>query len=766
MRPWIFQLAHRLKLKGHVYNCGEGVITQVWGHPQALHHFVSTLEGTPLPHLPAKPPLAQIERVELEKNLRPSTAPTDFSILSSQQHSINTLIPADTAICPQCLNELFQPQNRRYRYPFIQCVNCGPRFSITRQLPIDRHNTSMKDFTQCPECESEYHSPQNRRHHSQSNCCPQCGPQIWFTDNTGAPVALPTHQDAIQAVAYAIKQGHIVAIKSVGGFHLTCDATNANTIAELRNRKKRPSKPFAVLTHNCEQARLFAQVSTHEQAMLESNAAPIVLLTKNANCTLAAEIAPNQNHLGVMIAHTPLQHLLMHELTHPIVLTSGNIHGNPQCINNASALKELNHIADYFVLNDLDIANRCDDSVVRITHHKRKQKTMVLRRAKGMSSKPIPIATQNHTVLALGGQLKSTFCLLKNGKAIMSQHLGDLENPQCWQHYQDTLHHYLRLFEFEPECVAIDCHPNYATHKLGEKIAKDRGIELVRVQHHHAHIAACLAEHQFCAQQWVLGIALDGTGHGDQGALWGAEFLKANGSAYKKVGGFASIPLIGATQAIRQPWRNFYASIHKHPQWIKELSSAQPIAAATYLATQPLKTLDQMVEQKINTPNASSCGRLFDGVAAALGLCRDSISYEGQAAAELEALALTQPNHNKLMPYQYNIMADEIYYHPMWSGLLKDLKNNTSPAVIAARFHLTVISAVCELARQLCHQHGLNTIALGGGSFQNTLLLNGVYKQLSRSGFNVLYPSQVPTNDGGIALGQAFIASTKKPTPL
>lgn len=755
-RPTVWRLARELGIRGAVWNDAAGVLIHAWGGPAALAEFVRRIAGEP-------PPLAQVDAIETTP-LSADAAPDRFEIVASGTGTIATGVARDAATCPDCLAEVMDPADRRYRYPFTNCTHCGPRLSIVRAIPYDRVHTSMAAFAMCPACRAEYDDPANRRFHAQPNACPACGPRAWLEDRDGRPVPLDGAMDAIDAARRLIEEGAIVAIKGIGGIHLACDACNPHAVSELRKRKRRYHKAFALLARDLAVVARYAALDALERSLLQDRAAPIVILHACGE-KVADDVAPGQATLGFMLPYSPLHHLLMRDLRRPVVLTSGNRQDEPQCIGNAEARERLRAIADYFLLHDREILNRLDDSVARVAAGAPR----LLRRARGYAPAPIRLPAGfggAGPIVALGGELKNTFCLSRNGRAILSQHMGDLEDAAVLEDYRHNLELYRTLFDHRPVAVAVDRHPDYLSTQLGRRMAEGEGLALVEVQHHHAHIAATMAEHGLPADSPpVLGIALDGLGYGDDGELWGGEFLLADYRGYRRVARFTPVTLPGGARAMREPWRNTFAHLHAAFGWQDVNDAYGDLEIIHYLRAKPVPTLLTMLDKGLNSPPASSCGRLFDAAAAALGVCRDSASYEGQAAIELEALATPHFQHERGYAYATEWKPDgepaEIGWVPLWRSLLEDLRAGIAPAIIAARFHQGLAQAVADGAHALCQRHGIAVAALGGGVFQNRLLLEGVSERLFQRGLRVLAPQKAPANDGGLALGQAVIAEAQ-----
>ncbi len=752
-RPTVWRLAGECGIRGWVRNDADGVLIHAWGEPQALADFVQRLWNEP-------PPLARIDAIDCAALEAPEPSPAGFLIEASGAGAAHTGVAADAATCPACLAEVLDPANRRYRYPFTNCTHCGPRLSIVEAIPYDRANTSMAAFSLCPPCQAEYDDPADRRFHAQPNACPQCGPRLRLVDAEDRPLAPVADDDVIAAAASRILEGAIVAIKGIGGIQLACDATNAGAVQRLRRRKRRHHKPLALMARDLAMVRRHARVDPAEAALLEDRAAPIVVL-RAAGEPLPEAIAPGQDSLGFMLPGTPLHHLLLRALARPMVLTSGNRSDEPQAIDNADARRRLASIADAFLLHDRDIVIRLDDSLARVMDGRPR----LLRRARGYAPQPIPLPAGFDgapQVLALGGELKSTFCLLKDGQAILSQHLGDLEDAATWRDYRRNLQRYRRLFDARPAVLAVDRHADYLSTQLGRSLAAEEGLALVEVQHHHAHIAACMAEHGLPLDGGkVLGVALDGLGLGADGDLWGGEFLLADYRDFVRLAHFHPLPLPGGAQAMREPWRNTFAHLHTALGWERVAAEYAGLDIVRFLAGKPLGNLRTMMETGLNSPLASSAGRLFDAVAAALGLCRESVGFEGQAAMALEALAA--PHFARQADAAYGVAYRDgcLVWRPLWLALLGDLRAAQAPGVIAARFHQGLAAAVADTAARLCRRHGLATVVLGGGVFQNRLLLEGVSQRLRQRDLRVLSPAAAPANDGGLSLGQAVVALSR-----
>jgi hydrogenase maturation protein HypF len=757
-RPTVWRLARHHGLGGWVANDGEGVIMSVRGSPAGIAGFVAELARAP-------PPLARIDAIERTPSEIPSDG-SDFRIMPSRGAETRTGVVPDAATCPACRDEIFDRGSRRYRYPLTNCTHCGPRLSIIQAIPYDRSNTTMRAFRTCDACAAEYANPADRRFHAQPIACPACGPRVWLQPECAG--------DAIEAARMLLLSGCIVAIKTLGGFHLACDASDAGAVARLRHAKRRDAKPFALMGRDIEVVKRYAAVTPEESAALCSTAAPIVVLNALSPDALPG-VAPGLATLGFMLPSTPAHHLLLRGIERPLVMTSGNLSDEPQCIDNDEALRRLHAVAEHFLLHDRPVARRVDDSIVRVMGGS----TRVLRRARGYAPAALRLPTgfaDAPPVLAMGGELKNTFCLLRDGDAVMSHHMGDLENAATYADYCRSIEQYSELFAHEPQAIAVDCHPDYLSTKRGMEL----GPRVFQVQHHHAHLAACLVENGVALDaEPTLGIILDGLGWGSNGTLWGGEFLLGDYRHFRRLACFKPVAMPGGAQAVREPWRNAVAHIIASIGWPHFTEFYGSTDLARYLAEKPVPAIASMIERGVNAPLASSCGRLFDAVAAAIGLCRDRVQYEGQAAMMLEALATDDAD----IAYPFDIVdADgllQLDATSLWFALLEDLDTVPS-AVIAARFHAGLANALVSMVEALQSHHPLSReagearpralvpggregvyhqVALSGGVFQNRLLLDQASQRLEARGVRVLTHRSVPANDGGLALGQAVIAA-------
>jgi hydrogenase maturation protein HypF len=757
-RPTVWRLASELGLDGDVRNDAEGVLIRVWGEQGRRDALCRRL-------LAECPPLARIAELS-RSGLDAEAVAAGFRIIASAGGEVRTGIVPDAATCEACRRELFDPSDRRYRYPFINCTHCGPRLSIVRAIPYDRPNTSMAAFRMCPDCAREYADPADRRFHAQPDACAACGPRVWLEDGDGRVLdpAAAGARDAIDLASRRLRQGLVIALKGIGGFHLACDATDAVAVARLRERKRRFGKPFALMARSLEVIRRYCRVEHDEIAALQDSAAPIVLLEATGPTRLPEGVAPAQRTLGFMLPYSPLHHLLLEGWDSPLVMTSGNLSEEPQCTANADAGQRLRGLADLFLLHDREIVNRVDDSVVR----RMDGRVVPLRRARGYA--PVPMALPPgleaaSPLLALGGELKSTACLVAGGEAVLTQHLGDLEDARTFAEYERTVRLYGELYGHRPQCLVGDLHPDYRSTRLARQWARREAIPLDLVQHHHAHVAAVMADNAWPLDGGtVLGVALDGLGYGDDGTLWGGELLLADYRGYRRLARLAPVAMPGGMKAILEPWRSTVAQIAAHVGWEAFRREWAELALARRLEEKPTVALLAMIARGINSPSTSSCGRLFDAVAAAVGICPDRVGYEGQAAIELEAAI--EPAAGTADGYPFGVRPAgsllELDPGPMWRQLLADLSAGETPGRVAARFHVGLTNAVADLAVDLAGSAGVAAVALSGGVFQNRTLLEGTAKRLRDAGLRVLTHRQVPANDGGLSLGQAVVAAARR----
>ncbi len=752
-RPTVWRVARELGLTGNVRNTGDSVEVLLWG--KNSDSFVDQLRLQ-------LPPLAKID--DWERAPVSGPAPETFSIEASLSDHVKTSVTPDTNICADCLAEIRDPFERRYRYPFANCTNCGPRFSIIESVPYDRDGTTMRSFDLCPDCAVEYRDPADRRFHAQPVACHACGPRAWLEKLGGGTVNSESFSmmDDVDAAGGALMRGFILAIKGIGGFHLACDATKPDVVNALRERKNRKGKAFALMARDLDVISQYAAVSDEEAALLRGPEAPIVLLRAQGK-PLPEAIAPGLDRLGFMLPHTPLHHLLLSRMKRPVVMTSGNLSGQPQCTRNTDARRRLTGIADFALMHNRTIANRIDDSVVRVDMGRMR----MLRRARGYTPKAIPLPkgfSQNHKILALGAELKNAFSLVKEGQAILSQHMGDMEDFSTQADIDHTLALYQSLYRFSPDLIAVDSHPEYLSTKRGYAMARD--LPIIEVQHHHAHIASCLVENGYALNAPpVLGIALDGLGLGDDGTFWGGEFLIADYQGYQRAGCLKPVALPGGDSAVREPWRNAYAHLMAEMGWAEFEMNFSDLELYHKLNATPRKTLDAMILSNTNAPLSSSCGRLFDAAATMIGIAWERQDYEGQAAMQFEAIldvdALNEPDDHAY-PFAIPLLggAGLPYIEPLavWRAMLGDLILGTPVGVMSARFHRGLAKAIAAMTNRITSKTEIDTVVLTGGCFQNATLFRLVSTYLKDIGLTLFSHSKIPANDGGLALGQAAIA--------
>ncbi len=736
-RPYIYGLASRFGLRGVVRNDSADAVIEVEGREDQLQSFIQTMVAD-------APPLAKIESVQVEDG--PIHGYSGFQIQPSETHHVKSVfVSPDIAPCDACLGEFGNPQDRRYRYPFLNCTNCGPRFTIVTDVPYDRTNTTMASFSMCRVCQAEYDNPTDRRFHAQPTACPVCGPQVGVTDSTGTAISL---NDPIAFAAICLKVGSILAIKGLGGYHLACDSLRNDVVLELRRRKRREGKPLALMVPSLEIARWLCHIDERESHLLTSSSRPIVLLRKREDCAIAEAVAPGHRSLGVMLPSTPLHHLLMEKMGQPLVMTSGNLTDEPIAYDDQDAIARLSGIADYFLMHNRPIHMRCDDSVVRVLDGQQQ----FLRRSRGYA--PVPVKLSRSVpmpLLACGGQMKNVFCLARDFYAFLSHHIGDLDDYRTYQSFVTGIDHFKRLFAVTPEAIAHDLHPGYLSTHYARSLD---GVPIIPVQHHHAHIAACMAEHGHDGP--VIGVAFDGTGFGTDGRMWGGEFLLAEYGRFDRLAHLSELPLPGGEQAIHQPWRMAVACLH-HAYGDRMDRLDLPFVNRVQDDLRPV--VSWMIAKGINAPLTSSAGRLFDGIASLLGV-RDHVQYEAQAAIELEQLAEGRAEQE---PYPfYDRGGGEtsvVETREIIMGVVDDLLIHTPIPVIARRFHSTMAALIERTCLRIRRRTGLRDVALSGGCFQNVRLLTETVERLSGEGFHVLTHHKVPPNDGGLALGQIAIAS-------
>ncbi|MEM7132234.1 MAG: carbamoyltransferase HypF [Chloroflexota bacterium] len=776
-RPFIYGLATDLGLSGFVGNHSNGVFIEIEGSPDVLDAFHARLETN-------APPLAVIEEVSVA-----TIAPTgqqDFTIVASEaEPTTHTLISPDLCVCDDCLQELFDPTNRRYGYPFINCTNCGPRFTITKDIPYDRPLTTMAGFSMCGACQAEYDDPTNRRFHAQPNACEACGPQVWIESAARGeqPVVNGRQQirrghEVILAAQNAICKGRVVAIKGLGGFHLACDATNDAAVQTLRDGKGRVDKPFAIMVPDLAIARQFAYISDAEEQQLTSRIRPILLLKKREYSPLSALVAPGNNTIGIMLPYTPLHYLLFQQLCPLVplppcdilVMTSGNLSSEPIVIDNNDAKEKLAPLADAFLLHNRPIHVPCDDSVIRVVN----QQEYPIRRSRGYAPFPVKLPMTVKPTLAVGGELKSTFCLADGRYAFMSQHIGDMENLETLHAFEESINHSRSLFRHKPQILVSDMHPRYlSTHYLstyylskqraesqGDKALDEKKPKFIKVQHHHAHVAALMAESGLDGSESVIGFSFDGTGYGSDGAIWGGEVLIADYVGFRRAAHLAYVPLVGGDAAVKHPARMALAHLWSAGvPWTKLLP---PVACTTRIEQ---GVIQRQLDRNINSVQTSSMGRLFDAVAALAGV-RQHVTYEGQAAIEFEALCDLNEQGTYTFTWRKEPSTQPVAIEaaPVIEAVAADVLMGVPISMIAARFHRAVVNLILSVAFHLRRQEQLHHVALTGGVFQNTIVLEASTAALNKAGFDVLHHRKVPPNDGGLALGQVVIANAQLAT--
>ncbi len=756
-RPFIYALAQRFGLRGWVRNTSAGVEIDVEGAPTALDAFIHALRNE-------HPPLARLDSLSVQTHEPRGFA--HFEIISSErQADAFQPISPDVGICADCLRELFDPNDRRYRYPFINCTNCGPRFTIITDIPYDRPNTTMAIFAMCTACAQEYQDPRNRRFHAQPVACPQCGPQVWL-EIKGKQGEHPHGVKAMRMTQELLHAGHIVAIKGLGGFHLACDATNAAAVRELRQRKLRVDKPFALMMADMAMVEQFCFINEAERRLLESRQRPIILLDRRPKSGIAAETAPGQRTLGVMLPYTPLHYLLFADdasppalrALPPLVMTSGNLSEEPIAIENEEARIRLDSLADAFLMHNRPIHTRCDDSVARIVDQSEAGKESrrafflyPLRRSRGYAPDPLLLPFDAPSLLAVGAELKNTFCLTRQCYAFLSHHIGDMENYETLRSFEHGVAHFERLFRIEPVVLAHDLHPDYLSTRYARQRAEREALPLVGIQHHHAHIAACLADNGLPGNEPVIGLAFDGTGYGADGAIWGGEVLLANYVGFERLYHLAYFPLPGGDAAIRCPARTALALL-----WALGIEWEDTLPPARFFSKKERQALRVQLERRLNAPLTSSMGRLFDAVAALAG-GRQQVNYEAQAAMEFEAMA----DPSEPGAYRFEIAEGKINARPAVLALIADAHRGIPLATISARFHNGLIEGIRAICNEIRMKTAAREVALSGGVWQNMIMLKKVMTTLSADDFRVYCHRQVPTNDGGIALGQAVIAAAR-----
>lgn len=743
-RPFVYQLAKKYNLKGDVANTSTGVTIYIEGALSNIESFSQDLAQK-------NPPLSCITNISVDTEAVKNTQ--GFTIGKSKNTiGKSALISPDVSVCDDCLRELFDPTDRRYLYPFINCTNCGPRYTIIDDIPYDRPKTSMKHFEMCKRCQAEYDDPENRRFHAQPNACDVCGPHVALYDNTRREIET---ENPIEKTAALLKQGFILAIKGLGGYHLAADAENNDAVILLRKRKHREEKPLALMSADIEHIRRFAQIQPEEQALLTSIQRPIVLLKKKQPGTpdfkpLADAVAPGNKYFGAMLPYTPLHYLLLSKgLTGQdftaLVMTSGNMSEEPIAIDNDDAFKRLSGIADYFLIHNRDIYLRSDDSIIR----RSTGAVRFIRRSRGYIPTPVFLKKKVPPILACGAELKNTICLTKDDRAFLSQHVGDLENLATYEFFQLTIRHMRRILDINPEIIACDLHPDYMSTRYAMEQDK---VEKAQVQHHHAHIVSCMAENKLNGD--VIGLAFDGTGYGTDGAIWGGEILVADEEIFMRKAHISYVPMPGGEAAIKEPWRMTVSYLYDaFGQKFKTLR----LPFLNKFDEKKVKIIAEMIEKKVNSPDTSSLGRLFDAIAAICGI-RNTVHFEGQAAIELEMAAGEKTDEI----YDYEWTSGDVYRilpGPVIRGIVKDIENGVHTCKISSKFHQTLVRLFSDLCETIRKETELKRVVLSGGVFQNSLLLTGLSEALEKKNFKVFTHRLVPANDGGISLGQAVIAN-------
>jgi len=755
-RPHVYRLATEEALSGFIGNDTDGVTIEIEGPAPRVESFLARLQAE-------KPPLARIDSIVV-RELSP-IGDAGFRIVASEVLGrVSTGIPADAATCADCLRELLDPNDRRYRYPFLNCTNCGPRFTITRRIPYDRPQTSMARFTMCAECQAEYDDPLNRRFHAQPNACWVCGPRVWMLSADGFGIEV---EDPVTACVDRLMAGEIVAIKGVGGFHLGVDATNEDAVMRLRERKHRYGKPLAVMVKDVEAARAVCTMTAAEEALLLTSARSIVLARKREGSGIAGSVAPGVPWMGLFLPYAPLQHLLFaDDRVKALVMTSANLSEEPIAIDNDEALARLGQIADAFLMHDREILQRCDDSVAAVVDGA----PQLIRRARGFVPLAVELAPDSQQgsqldappLLAVGGHLKNVFALARGRFVYQSQHLGDLENLTGLEFFRESLAHMMHTFEIEPETVVHDLHPGYLSTTWAKEWARERGLRTIAVQHHHAHVAGCMAEHGLRGP--VIGLALDGTGYGTDGKIWGGEVLIARLDGFERFAQLEYVPMPGGDAAVKEPWRMAFSALHAagfdvESEQMLRLLGAEPNEA---------RVMKRMIDREINSPMTSSLGRLFDAVAAVV-LNRRVVDYEAQAAIELEGIAVDEPDRFEQGDYVPELHEAEegsgseavIRTGKMWKAVLDDLWRGVPARRIAAQFHAGIAGGFLNAAGNLRIETDINTVALSGGCMHNRRLARLLRTGLEEEGFTVLQHRNVSPGDGGLSYGQAVVGAAR-----
>lgn len=732
-RPFVYRIAIERSLAGTVYNDSQGVLIEVEGRMSLIDSFLSALRNE-------LPPLATVSHMDITE--RPVTGASGFTIIESQASSSRSAqIAPDTHVCPDCLKELFDPEDRRHRYPFINCTNCGPRYSIVTDIPYDRPLTTMADFPMCQVCQQEYQDPLSRRFHAQPNACAACGPQLSFCDDHGQPVVC---DDSLQETVLRLKHGQIVAIKGLGGYHLAVDATSTAAVKHLRQRKHRDEKPFALMAFSLDRVKRIARVTELDERMLTGPERPIVLLEKLSDSLISTQVAPRNRFFGVMLPYTPLHYLLLEHFP-ALVMTSGNQSDEPISFEDADATCRLDGIADAYLIHNRRIHIRTDDSIVRSMGGE----PLMLRRSRGYVPRGVVLPQEQPPVLAVGAELKNTICVSRGDRAFLSHHIGDLKNQEVVDSLQQAINHLQGILEVQPNIVAHDLHPDYLSTRVAESLPD---MKMVAVQHHHAHLASCMVDNG--VDKETIGVIFDGVGYGSDGHIWGGEFLLGDFNGFKRVGQFDYLPMPGGDAATKEPWRMAISYL------VQAFGEDIPESILPFqVKPAQLKLIKQMIAKGLNSPLTSSCGRLFDAVSALAGI-REQVSYEGQAALELEMVL--QSDAAQVGCYPFDIQMNEGFHVvntvPMIQQLVLDLQNNINSSHISAQFHNGLTRVIVDVCCAVRKDVGERPVALSGGVFQNRYLTERTMELLREEKFEVLVHRQVPPNDGGLSLGQAVIA--------
>jgi len=737
-RPFIYNLAKKYNFYGYVLNNTSGVSIEVEGEKDVINEFINRIKED-------APPQAVI--FEMTHKDIEAVGYKDFTIQKSDDTEEKFVpISPEIATCKDCLQEIFDPDDRRYRYPFTNCTNCGPRFTIVKDIPYDRQYTTMAPFVMCEKCQKEYDDPGDRRFHAQPNACPVCGPQLSLLDNKGKKIDV---SDVIKESCRLLQEGRILAIKGLGGYHLACDAQNEKAVSTLRERKYREFKPFALMVRDVKTAKQFCHVNPEEGKVLDGTIRPIVLLKKRSDCPVAEDVSPNQKYHGVMLPYTPLNHVLVKESGLILVMTSGNISSEPIVYHDDDGLERLKSIADYYVLHNREIHIRTDDSVTRIWRGKEE----ILRRSRGYAPFPLLMSFEfQERILACGAELKNAFCLTRDNFAFLSHHIGDLENLETLTSFEQGIEHFKRIFNIEPSYIAYDLHPEYLSTKYALAL---KDIPKIGVQHHHAHVVSCMGDNGLDGE--VIGVSFDGTGFGTDGKIWGGEFFICDKKEFTRMAHLDYAPIPGGEKAIKEPWR--IAASYLDKAYGEDMNDLD-IDFIKKLDQKKWEMIKKMIDKEINSPMTSSAGRLFDAISALIGV-RGAVYYEGQAAIELEMVAGVDETGVYLFDVMENDGKSVILLESVIRDIVSDILSGIPKSVISGKFHNSIADMILKTCKKIKNESQLNRIALSGGVFQNTLLLNKTIDLLDNNGFSVYTQTRVPPNDGGIALGQAIIANER-----